>query len=56
MVATRDRNTKFFHRIANVHRRSNTIDKLKVGDTVVEYPKEVRKEIVTYYEKLYTKT
>ncbi|KAG5631014.1 hypothetical protein H5410_002731 [Solanum commersonii] len=49
-----DRNTGFFHRTANAHRRMNTITKLKVrGETLSN---EVQEEIVTFYEKLYSET
>ena len=54
MARAGDRNTNFFHRTTNAHRRMNTISKLKVrGENLIE-PKEIQKEIVTYYEKLYS--
>ena len=48
-----DRNTNFFHKTANAHRRANTIDKLKVGEVMKEDPEEIKKEIVDFYENLY---
>jgi len=46
-----DKNTKFFHRTANCHKRYNNIDKLLVdgectGDSLV-----IREEIVKFYQK-----
>lgn len=51
-----DRNTKFFHKTANAHRRFNNIDKLKKGEVVVEDTGLIKQEIVSYYENLYTET
>ncbi|XP_060190379.1 uncharacterized protein LOC132619509 [Lycium barbarum] len=31
-----DKNTKFFQRMANSHRKGNTIDRLKIGNEVIE--------------------
>ncbi|WMV44404.1 hypothetical protein MTR67_037789 [Solanum verrucosum] len=51
-----DRNTSFFHRTANQHRRINSIDKLKVNGVEIAEPEEIKKEIVEYYERLYTES
>lgn len=51
-----DRNTGFFHKTTNAHRRVNTIDKLKVNEVLVTEPKEVNKVIIEYYENLYSET
>lgn len=48
-----DNNTIFFHKITNAHRRTNTIDKLKVNEVLVIEPNEIQREIINYYEKLY---
>lgn len=48
-----DKNTRFFHKTANTHRRSNTIDKLKVEGVMIEDPEEIKREIVSFYENLY---
>ena len=48
-----DRNTSFFHRTANAHRRANTMDKLKLRGAIVTEPEEINNEIVSYYENLY---
>lgn len=49
-----DRNTKFFQRMANSHRRSNNIDKLKVGEEITEYKEVIKEEILRFYQGLYT--
>ncbi|OIT39647.1 putative acyl-activating enzyme 19 [Nicotiana attenuata] len=51
-----DRNTIFFHRMANAHRRNNTIDKLEVNGVTVENPETIKGEILSFYQKLYTET
>ncbi|KAG5571543.1 hypothetical protein H5410_061309, partial [Solanum commersonii] len=51
-----DRNTSFFHKTANAHRRVNTIDKIKVRDELLTEPAEIQKEITKYYKKLYAET
>jgi hypothetical protein len=48
-----DRNTKFFHRMANSHRRNNFIGCLNIEGTVTSDPKEVEEGIVQYYKHLY---
>jgi hypothetical protein len=48
-----DRNTKFFHRMANSHRRNNFIGCLNVEGTVTSDPKEVEEGIIWYYRQLY---
>ncbi|KAF3645754.1 putative COP9 signalosome complex subunit 4-like [Capsicum annuum] len=49
-----DRNTDFFHRIANAHRSTNTIDKLKVRGVILTKVEEVHEEIISYSKKLYS--
>jgi hypothetical protein len=51
-----DRNTKFFHRMANSHRRNNFIGCLNVEGTLTSDPKEVEEGIVQYYKQLYCET
>ncbi|XP_019242211.1 PREDICTED: uncharacterized protein LOC109222297 [Nicotiana attenuata] len=51
-----DRNTKFFHRTANSHKRYNNIDKLLVNGETVENLAEIKREIVAFYQHLYTET
>lgn len=51
-----DRNTSFFHRTANQHRRINSIDKLKVNGVEITEPEEIKNEIVEYQERFYTES
>ncbi|WMV33006.1 hypothetical protein MTR67_026391 [Solanum verrucosum] len=51
-----DMNTKFFHRTANCHKRYNNIDKLIINGSNVTEPAEIRDEVTTFYQKLYTET
>lgn len=51
-----DKNTKFFQRIANAHKRTNHIDKLVVeGDELTEAT-DIKREVVLFYKKLYCET
>ncbi|WMV08412.1 hypothetical protein MTR67_001797 [Solanum verrucosum] len=49
-----DKNTKFFHKMANVHQRYNTIDQLLVQGNIVQDPERIQGEIVEFYQKLYS--
>lgn len=48
-----DRNTKFFHRIANSHRRFNSIDRLMVDGELSLDPEEIAECISRFYRQLY---
>lgn len=48
-----DRNTKGFHKSANVNRRYNLIEKLKINEEVVEDKEIIKREIIKYYSNLY---
>ncbi|XP_059658998.1 uncharacterized protein LOC132305363 [Cornus florida] len=50
----RDRNTKFFHRLANAHRRSNHIGRIWVEGVEMWKEEDVHNGIVSFYQKLYT--
>jgi len=48
-----DRNTKFFHRVANCRRKFNAIESIEVeGDLHVD-DSSIKGAIVQFYEKLY---
>ena len=49
-----DRNTKFFHRITNSHRRFNSIDRLMVDAKLSSDPKDIVKGISRFYRQLYS--
>ncbi|KAG5618937.1 hypothetical protein H5410_018761 [Solanum commersonii] len=49
-----DKNTKYFQKVANGHRRNNTIDKLKIGEVIVDDKVAIKEEILRFYQQLYT--
>jgi hypothetical protein len=48
-----DKSSKFFHRIANSHRNTNTIDKLNINGITSTCQDEIREHISQFYEQLY---
>ncbi|XP_028110662.1 uncharacterized protein LOC114309165 [Camellia sinensis] len=48
-----DRNIRFFHRMANVHRRVNQVRKIRVNEVEFSSAKEIRGAIVGFYEHLF---
>ena len=50
-----DKNTKFFHRMANVRRKFNYIGKIRRGNTMLHKPAEIKEEIACFFESLYSK-
>ena len=48
-----DNNTKFFHKIANSHRRYNYLGILEVDGVIYEELSEVIAEVVWFYKNLY---
>jgi hypothetical protein len=51
-----DRNTKFFHRLANSHRRHNFIGALDIDGNTTMDSEEIKDEIVHYYQSLYSES
>ena len=51
-----DKNTKFFHKMANAHKRYNNIDELVIQGELTQDPAKIEGEIVDFYKKLYTET
>ena len=51
-----DRNTRFFHRIANSHRRFNSIDRLMVDRELSSNPEAIVGCISHFYRQLYVET
>ena len=52
----RDNNTRFFHRLANSHRRDNHISNIEVDGVLYEDEFAVRSQVVQFYQELYTET
>jgi hypothetical protein len=48
-----DRNTMFFHRLANSHRRSNTVATMMVEGNRIKDPAVIQEHIVHFYKTLY---
>ncbi|XP_059639641.1 uncharacterized protein LOC132282014 [Cornus florida] len=51
-----DRNTKFFHRLANARRRGNHIGRIRVEGVIYCKDEEICKRFVKFFEKLFTET
>ena len=47
-----DNNTRFFHRLANSHRRTNQIRGVQVEGVLYEDESEVTNQVVDFYKKL----
>lgn len=45
-----DRNTKFFHKTANTHKRCNNIDHLTIQGESITDPQRIKNEIVSFYK------
>ena len=51
-----DNNTRFFHQVANSHRRTNHIKSIEVNGVLYEDEEEVRAKVVHFYQSLYTES
>lgn len=49
-----DKNTKFFHKMANAHKRYNCIAKIKVDGRTIEDKRLNKEHILRFYDKLLT--
>ena len=47
-----DKNTGFFHRMANAHRRNNSLEKIKINGGWLEEEQEVREGLVNAFQRL----
>ena len=47
-----DRNTGFFHRMANAHRRNNSMDKIKINGVWLSEEQEVREGVANAYQQM----
>lgn len=52
-IKERDNNTRFFHRIANSHKRTNHIKGVEVEGVLYEDELDIVDEVVDFYKKLY---
>lgn len=52
-MAQGDKNTKFFHNMANMRRRINHIGRLRRGGSVIDSREDIKEETATFFEKLY---
>ena len=55
-VKERDNNTRFFHRLANSHRRTNHIRSIEVDGVLYEDGPTVQSQVVQFYQNLYKET
>lgn len=51
-----DRNTSFFHRVANGRRKRNFMSQLKEGDEFITEDTEIKEKCVNFFQRLYTET
>jgi hypothetical protein len=49
-----DSNTRYFHKMANSHRRYNRVETLRIEGVLSNDPNEVKEHIVNFYQNLYT--
>ena len=49
-----DQNTKFFHRVANLHRKFNTISSIEADGIRLDSLPEMKSVICGFYKTLYT--
>ena len=55
-IKERDNNTKFFHKMANSHRRFNHLRTLEVDGVVFEEESKVKNQVVQFYKNLNKET
>jgi hypothetical protein len=49
-----DKNTRFFHRVANSNRRNNTVEYLTVNGSLSSYAETIKAHTVLFYTQLYS--
>jgi len=49
-----DRNTKFFHKVANLHRKFNSISTIEVDGTRFDSSSTIKSAIFGFYKALFT--
>jgi hypothetical protein len=53
LVERGDKSTKFFHQVANLHRRNKLVDSLAVYGTMSFDSSEIKEHFVHFYKQLY---
>ena len=48
-----DYNTRFFHRLANSHKRANTLRGVEVDGIMYEAELDIQDQVVSFYKSLY---
>ena len=56
IVKEGDNNTRFFHRVANSHRRTNYLRGIEVDGVLYEDEEKVQSKVVHFYQSLYTES
>ena len=51
-----DKNTKFFHRVANSNRRVNSIESLMVNGSLSSNPIVIKEHMINFYSKLFVES
>jgi hypothetical protein len=49
-----DSNTRFFHKMANSHRKYNRVETLRIDGVLSNDPNEVKEHVVQFYRNLYS--
>jgi hypothetical protein len=49
-----DSNTRFFHKVANSHRRYNHMEGLRINGILSHNPVEIKDHVVQFYQRLYS--
>jgi hypothetical protein len=49
-----DRNTRFFHKVANSHCRYNRVEALCINSSLFYNSMEIKEHIVQFYQSLYS--
>ena len=54
LIKEGDKNTRYFHTLATIRRRRNTITSIKQGDLVINDQRQIRRIIVQHFKQLYS--
>lgn len=48
-----DKNTRFFHTLANIRRRKNQLEQIIIDGAAIEKPNEIKDEAVNYFQNIF---